>query len=346
MSWFEALVLGIVQGLTEYLPVSSSGHLAIGSALFGIQGEENLAFTIVVHVATVFSTLVILWKEIEWIFRGLFKFKMNAETRYVINILISMIPIGIVGVFFKDTVEDIFGSGLLIVGCMLLLTAALLAFSYYAKPRQKESISMKDAFIIGLAQACAVMPGLSRSGTTIATGLLLGNNKAKLAQFSFLMVIPPILGEALLDVMKAVKGEAVAGDIPALSLVVGFIAAFVSGCIACKWMINIVKKGKLIYFAIYCAIAGLVTIACTHKESYKDKSSVKNPQENWLIFNDTHEAIIDRETWELAQKLTKTPRRVDTTGVANPLTGLVYCADCGAKMYNHRFFRAYYADDK
>ena len=249
MSWFEALVLGIVQGLTEYLPVSSSGHLAIGSALFGIQGEENLAFTIVVHVATVFSTLVILWKEIEWIFRGLFKFKMNAETRYVINILISMIPIGIVGVFFKDTVEDIFGSGLLIVGCMLLLTAALLAFSYYAKPRQKESISMKDAFIIGLAQACAVMPGLSRSGTTIATGLLLGNNKAKLAQFSFLMVIPPILGEALLDVMKAVKGEAVAGDIPALSLVVGFIAAFVSGCIACKWMINIVKKGKLIYFA-------------------------------------------------------------------------------------------------
>ena len=286
MSWFEALVLGIVQGLTEYLPVSSSGHLAIGAYLFGINGEDNLtftimvhvatvlstlvilwkeilAFTIVVHVATVFSTLVILWKEIEWIFRGLFKFKMNAETRYVINILISMIPIGIVGVFFKDTVEDIFGSGLLIVGCMLLLTAALLAFSYYAKPRQKESISMKDAFIIGLAQACAVMPGLSRSGTTIATGLLLGNNKAKLAQFSFLMVIPPILGEALLDVMKAVKGEAVAGDIPALSLVVGFIAAFVSGCIACKWMINIVKKGKLIYFAIYCAIAGLVTIACT-----------------------------------------------------------------------------------
>ena len=231
--------------------------------MFGIEGEENLAFTIVVHVATVFSTLVVLWKEIDWIFRGLFKFQMNAETKYVINILISMIPIGIVGVFFKDTVEQIFGSGLLVVGCMLLLTAALLAFSYYAKPRQKESISMKDAFIIGLAQACAVMPGLSRSGSTIATGLLLGNNKAKLAQFSFLMVIPPILGEALLDVMKMVKGEDVAGSIPALSLAVGFVAAFVSGCVACKWMINIVKKGKLIYFAIYCAIAGLVTIACT-----------------------------------------------------------------------------------
>ena len=263
MSWLEALVLGIVQGLTEYLPVSSSGHLAIGSALFGIEGEENLAFTIVVHVATVFSTLVILWKEIEWIFRGLFKFQMNSEARYAINILISMIPIGIVGVFFKDTVESIFGSGLLIVGCMLLVTAALLAFSYYAKPRQKESISMKDAFIIGLSQACAVLPGLSRSGTTIATGLLLGNNKAKLAQFSFLMVIPPILGEALLDVLKLVKGEDIAGDIPTLSLVVGFVAAFLSGCLACKWMINIVKKGKLIYFAIYCAIAGLVTIACT-----------------------------------------------------------------------------------
>jgi undecaprenyl-diphosphatase len=263
MGWLEALILGIIQGLTEYLPVSSSGHLTIGSALFGIEGEENLAFTIVVHVATVFSTLVILWKEIAWIFKGLFKFQMNAETRYTVNILVSMIPIGIVGVFFKDTVEAIFGSGLLIVGCMLLLTASLLTFSYYAKPRQKENISIRDAFIIGLSQACAVMPGLSRSGTTIATGLLLGNNKAKMAQFSFLMVIPPILGEALLDVVKMMKGENIAGDIPMLSLVIGFLAAFISGCIACQWMINIVKKGKLIYFAIYCAIAGAVTIACT-----------------------------------------------------------------------------------
>lgn len=260
MEWFEALILGLIQGLTEYLPVSSSGHLAIGSALFGIEGEENLAFTIVVHVATVFSTLVILWKEIDWIFKGLFKWQMNEETRYVINILVSMIPIGIVGVFFKDEVEEIFGSGLVIVGCCLLLTALLLAFSYYYKPKQKENISLKDAFIIGLAQACAVLPGLSRSGSTIATGLLLGDNKAKLAQFSFLMVIPPILGEALLDGMKMMKGEAVAGDIPALSLVVGFLAAFVSGCLACKWMINIVKKGKLVYFAIYCAIAGVITL--------------------------------------------------------------------------------------
>ncbi len=261
MNWFEALILGLIQGFTEYLPVSSSGHLAIGSALFGVNGEENLSFTIIVHVATVLSTLVILWKEINWIFRGLFKWKMNDETRYVGNIVVSMIPVAIVGVFFKDTVENIFGSGLLIVGCMLLLTACLLTFSYYYKPKQKDHISVKDAFIIGLAQACAVLPGLSRSGSTIATGLLLGNNKAKLAQFSFLMVIPPILGEALLDGMKLIKGEAIGGGISSLSLVIGFIAAFAAGCIACKWMINIVKKGKLIYFAIYCAIAGLVTLA-------------------------------------------------------------------------------------
>ncbi|MDY4552705.1 MAG: undecaprenyl-diphosphate phosphatase [Parabacteroides sp.] len=262
MSWIEALLLGLVQGLTEYLPVSSSGHLAIGSALFGIAGEDNLTFTIVVHVATVLSTLVILWKEIAWIFRGLFQFQWNTETRYVLNIVVSMIPVGIVGLFFKDTVEGIFGSGLLVVGCMLLVTASLLAFSYYAKPRQKESISLKDAFIIGLAQACAVMPGLSRSGSTIATGLLLGNSKATLAQFSFLMVIPPILGEALLDVLKLMKGESLGGaELPMSALVVGFLAAFVSGCVACKWMINVVKRGKLIYFAIYCAIAGLVTLA-------------------------------------------------------------------------------------
>ena len=260
MDWIEALILGLVQGLTEYLPVSSSGHLAIGSYLFGIEGEENLAFTVAVHVATVLSTLVILWKEIDWIFRGLFKCEMNAETKYVLNIVVSMIPVGIVGVFFKDYVEEVFGSGLVIVGCMLLLTAALLTFSYIAKPRKKEKISLRDAFIIGLAHACAVMPGLSRSGSTIATGLLLGNKKESLAQFSFLMVIPPILGEALLDVVKGLKGEEAFGGIDMMPLAIGFIAAFVSGCIACKWMINIVKKGKLIYFGIYCAIAGVLTL--------------------------------------------------------------------------------------
>lgn len=261
MDWFQALILGIIQGLTEYLPVSSSGHLAIGQALFGMEdGEENLMFTVAVHVATVLSTLVILWSEIDWILKGLFRFKMNAETKYALSIVVSMIPVGIVGVFFKDQVEEIFGSGLLVVGCCLLITAALLIFSYYAKPRQKEHISMKDAFVIGLAQAVAVLPGVSRSGSTIATGLLLGNKKESLAQFSFLMVIPPILGEALLDVLKMAKGEQVMGSIDVLPLCVGFVAAFVSGCLACKWMIGIVKRGRLIYFGVYCAVVGAATV--------------------------------------------------------------------------------------
>ena len=271
MDSIQALILGLIQGLTEYLPVSSSGHLAIGQALFGMDnGEDNLMFTVAVHVATVLSTLVILWREIAWIFKGLMPggtaaadgtgYWQRSEVRYALNILVSMIPVGIVGVFFKDYVEEIFGSGLLIVGCCLLLTAALLTFSYYARPRPKETLSLKDAFIIGLAQAAAVMPGLSRSGSTIATGLLLGNKKERLAQFSFLMVIPPILGEALLDVLKALKGEAVMGDIGMVPLTVGFVAAFVSGCFACKWMIDIVKRGKLIFFGIYCAIVGSILI--------------------------------------------------------------------------------------
>lgn len=260
MSYIEAIVLGILQGLTEYLPVSSSGHLSIGAHFFGLNAEENLSFTIMVHVATVCSTLLILWKEVNWIFRGLFKFELNEETRYVGNILVSMIPVGIVGVFFKDWVEEAFGSGLLLVGCMLLVTASLLAFSYYKKSTPKQNISTRDAFLIGIAQACAVMPGLSRSGSTIATGLLLGNDKAKLAQFSFLMVIPPILGQALLDGIKFAGGESSGSHIATPVLLAGFVAAFLSGCVACRWMINVVKKGKLIYFAIYCAIVGSLLI--------------------------------------------------------------------------------------
>ena len=251
MDWIQALILGIVQGLTEYLPVSSSGHLTIISTFFGIDGADNLEFTVAVHVATVLSTLVILWREIDWILKGLFKFEMNDETKYALNIIVSMIPVGIVGLFFKDKVEEAFGSGLLIVGVMLLVTAVLLTFSYFAKPRQKEHISLWDAFVIGVAQACAVL-----------TGLMLGDKKEKLAQFSFLMVIPPILGEALLDVLKALKGEeAFGGSIDAFPLAVGFLAAFLSGCFACKLMINIVKKGKLIYFGLYCAIIGVAILA-------------------------------------------------------------------------------------
>lgn len=276
MNSLQALLLGLLQGLTEYLPVSSSGHLAIGAYLFGVDGEESMAFTIVVHVATVLSTLVILWREIVWILRGVWCqltgkvsaqtagssscSSLNAETRYAINILISMIPVGIVGLFFKDQVEEIFGSGLTIVGIMLLVTAALLVFSYYARPRQRESISPLHAFLIGIGQALAVMPGLSRSGTTIATGLLLGNKKESMAQFSFLMVIPPILGEALLDALKLMKGDEAFGDIEFLPLAVGFLAAFVSGCAACRWMISIVRKGKLLYFGIYCALVALLVL--------------------------------------------------------------------------------------
>ena len=261
MDWIQALILGIIQGLTEYLPVSSSGHLAIGQALFGMNnGEDNLMFTVAVHVATVLSTLVILWREIAWLFKGVLKYEMNAEIKYMLNIVVSMIPVGIVGLFFKDQVEEAFGSGLVTVGFCLLITASLLTFSYYSSPRPKEDISWKDALIIGIAQAVAVLPGVSRSGSTIATGILLGNKKEKLAQFSFLMVIPPILGEALLDVLKAVKGEAVMGSIELLPLLVGFLAAFLSGCLACKLMINLVKRGKLIYFGIYCAILGSLII--------------------------------------------------------------------------------------
>lgn len=263
MDTLQAILLGILQGLTEYLPVSSSGHICIASHVLGVDAEENLTFTIVVHVATVLSTIVILWKEIWWILKGLFEFKMNDATRYAINIIISMIPIGIVGVFFKDKVEEIFGSGILIVSIMLIVTAILLAFAYFAKPRQKEKIGPVDAFIIGLSQALAVLPGLSRSGTTIATGLLLGNKKENLAQFSFIMVIPPILGEALLDGIKLLGDttEAMAAStISPLTLLFGFLAAFVFGCIACKWMVSIVRNGKLIYFSIYCAIAGILSL--------------------------------------------------------------------------------------
>lgn len=263
MNWLEALLLGILQGLTEFLPVSSSGHLTIGQELLNLNtsAADNLLFTVTVHAATVLSTIVILWKEIEYLFKGtFFTTKWNDEKTYVAKILLSCIPVMIVGLFFKDQVEAIFGSGLLVVGCCLLLTALLLTFAYYAKPRQKESISYRDAFIIGLGQAIAVLPGLSRSGTTIATGLILGNKKESIAQFSFLMVLIPILGETFLNIIDIIKEPALLGGIGFTPLLIGFLGAFLSGCLACKFMINLVKKGKLIYFAIYCAIVGVTTI--------------------------------------------------------------------------------------
>ena len=260
MDWIQALILGIIQGLTEYLPVSSSGHLEIGNALLGVEIEENLSFDVMLHVATVLSTLVVLWGEVDWIVRGLFRFEMNAETRYFLNIVVSMVPVGIVGVLFKDQIETFFTGNLLLVGCCMMVTAALLIFTFFAKPRQKEHISWRDALIIGIAQAISVLPGISRSGSTIATGILLGNKKEKLAQFSFLMVIPPILGQALLSLKDVATGDAVFGGVGIIPMAVGFVAAFVSGCLACQWMINIVKKGKLIYFGIYCAIVGAIAI--------------------------------------------------------------------------------------
>ena len=276
MDWLQALILGLVQGFTEYLPVSSSGHLELGKIILGPEAEAGgLTFDIVVHVATVLSTLVILWREVMWIFAGLFRFNgpMNDEQKYVLNILISMIPVGVVGLLFKDKVEALYADNVIVVvGWCLLVTSVLLALTHFYQPREKEKISPLHAFIIGIAQACAVLPGLSRSGSTIATGLLLGNSRKNLAQFSFLMVIPPILGEALLDFkhmfapsaeyLAEHAGEATA-VVPTSSLIVGFIAAFVSGCIACKWMIALVKKCKLIYFAIYCAIVGAIALYCS-----------------------------------------------------------------------------------
>ncbi len=259
MDWIEALILGLVQGLTEFLPVSSSGHLEIGKALLGVNSEDNLRFTVVVHGATVLSTLVVFRKDILSLLQGLFEFKWNESTKYVAKIALSMVPIAIVGLFFKDQVEEIFNTDkiLFLVGCMLLVTAALLAFTFYAKQKEKE-ISFRDALIIGVAQTCAVLPGISRSGSTIAAGLLLGNKKAEVAKFSFLMVLVPIIGENILSVFKSDVSQA--GSIDTSILVVGFIGAFISGLLACSWMIKIVKKGKLIYFAIYCLIIGLIAI--------------------------------------------------------------------------------------
>ena len=257
MTVIESIILGIVQGLTEFLPVSSSGHLCLAREIMGVELTESLAFDVTLHAATVLSTIVVLWREIWKLLKGAFVFsgKINEEQSYILKIVISMIPVGIVGVLFDDEIGAI-SQNVWFVGIMLLLTATLLTFAYKAKPRQKDTISYRDSLIIGIAQACATMPGLSRSGTTIATGLLLGNKKDTVAQFSFLMVLPPILGSALLDLVKGDFG----GDVELLPLIAGFVAAFVTGTLACKFMLEIVKRGKLIWFAIYCALAGIVAI--------------------------------------------------------------------------------------
>ena len=256
MSVIESILLGIVQGLTEFLPVSSSGHLELANFLFGIEAESNLQFTITLHAATVLSTITVFYKEIGSLLKGLFAFKMNDSTRYCINLLISMIPVGLVGLFCKDFIESIFTSNLLVVGIMLLLTAGLLAFAGSAKPRNGK-ITPVRAFVIGIAQAVAVLPGLSRSGSTISTGLLLGVERSEVSKFSFLMVLIPIIGMNLLELLDA---ETVAAGIGVWPLVCGFITAYVTGTLACRWMIRLVNRGKLKWFALYCAIVGLASL--------------------------------------------------------------------------------------
>lgn len=257
MGIIEAIILGLIQGLTEFLPVSSSGHLEIGHALFGIEGESSLLFDIVLHGATVLSTLVVFRKDIVDLFKGLFTFKWNESTQYVSKLLLSAIPVGIAGVLFESEIEKLFLGNMVWVGSALLVTAILLSVAYFAR-QGKRKIGFIDAIVIGIAQMLAVVPGISRSGSTIATGMILGNNKSELAKFSFLMVIIPILGA---NFLKLISGDLTAeGSVEVLPLAAGFVVAFLAGLAACKWMVNIVRKGKLIYFAIYCAVIGLIAI--------------------------------------------------------------------------------------
>ena len=279
MSWLEALLLGLVQGLTEFLPVSSSGHLMIGQRLLGtrLEGGEDLLFVVLVHAATVLATIVVFRKQIWGFLKDFFRFQYNDGTDYILKIGLSMIPVMIVGLFFKDQVEALFSS-MTVVGVCLLVTALLLFLSdHYNKLKglcggscaakgtagnctageARNGISWLQAFVIGLGQSLAVLPGLSRSGTTISTGLLSGVKRSEVAQFSFLMVLVPILGEAFLDVLK---GDIFSTQMGTLPLICGFVAAFVSGLFACRVMIALVKKARLSWFALYCALAGLLTL--------------------------------------------------------------------------------------
>jgi len=257
MSVIEAFVLGLIQGLTEFLPVSSSGHLEIAQALFGIKGGNNLKFDLVLHSATVLSTLIVFRKEITELFLGLFKFKWDDNNKYISMLVLSAIPAAIAGVLFEKEIESMFTGKLIFVGSMLLLTALLLSIANYARKGTRK-IGFIDSLIIGIAQMIAIIPGISRSGATIATGLIIGNDKSNLAKFSFLMVMIPILGAISL---KLISGDlATTESVGILPILVGFATAFISGLLACKWMISIVRKGKLIYFAIYCAAIGLFAI--------------------------------------------------------------------------------------
>lgn len=259
METIDAILLGLLQGLTEFLPVSSSGHLVILGHLLGTDQVDNTTFAILVHAATVLATVTVFWSEIVRLVRGGVQFRINPESKYLMKIVVSMIPILIVGLFFKEKIEALFGGGVRFVGCMLFVTAGLLLLTHFIRPKKARNITTRDAFVIGLAQAVAVIPGISRSGSTIATGMLLGDDRAQLAKFSFLMVLVPILGEAFLELLKG-EFSATASGISGYALTAGFLAAYLSGLFACKVMIRIVSRGKLWWFALYCAVAGAVAV--------------------------------------------------------------------------------------
>ncbi|HEY5470220.1 MAG TPA: undecaprenyl-diphosphate phosphatase [Bacteroidales bacterium] len=256
MNWFQALVLGLIQGLTEFLPVSSSGHLEIAKSILGVDPASSFFFTVAVHGATVLSTIFVFWKEILNLITGSLKFKMNEETSYTLKILLSMVPVGIAGILLKDPIERLFNGNLVFIGLMLLVTSVVLALAHFIRKGDR-SIGYKDAFIIGIAQAIAVIPGISRSGSTIATGLMIGNRKEEIAKFSFLMVLLPVLGANLLEILSGDPSMNSAGW---GSIIIGFMSAFTAGYFACKWMISLVKRSKLIWFSIYCAVVGLLSI--------------------------------------------------------------------------------------
>ena len=261
MTIVEALILGLVQGLTEFLPISSSGHLVLGSFILGVKSKDNLLFAIIVHGATVLSTMVVFRKEIMALLAGLFKFRWNEETNYVARLLVSMLPVGIAGLLFEDQIEGFFGGNVVFVALMLLITGLLLTATLFVK-NTKVSITFPIAFMIGIVQAIAILPGISRSGATISVSLLLGVEKSKATRFSFLMVMAPIAGAMLLKTMELLKNPDLALGIGTGALLAGFIVAFLSGLLACNWMIRIVRQGNLFYFAIYCfVVATMVLIA-------------------------------------------------------------------------------------
>jgi len=261
MTWIESLILGLIQGLTEFLPVSSSGHLEIGAVLLDIEANENLLFVIVVHLATALSTIVVFREDISVILQDAIKFQWDESAKFIALIFVSMTPVFTVGMLFKDEIASFFNGNLLLVGAMLIITSLLLFFAHYKKSGTN-AVNLVSALVIGVAQAFAVMPGISRSGATISTALIMGIERSRAARFSFLMVLLPIIGASILQ-LKDYAENPLVHKIEVLPLVVGFMASFISGFAACKWMIRIVRKGKLTYFAVYCLIIGLIAIIST-----------------------------------------------------------------------------------